>query len=102
MAMAHHYESSVTLAASPETAFVRLDDFRKLSAHMEKPSAMTLGSKMSISDYDLPQQGIGRWLGKLFGNAYARWCTKRMASDAAAAFRADVQVRRHDAKGELK
>lgn len=64
MAMAHHYESSVTLAASPETASVH----RSAAA------------------------GIGRWLGKLFGNAYARWCTKRMASDAAAAFRADVQV----------
>ena len=45
------------------------------------------GSRLRVFiDYDLPQQGIGRWLGKLFGNAYARWCTQRMAHDAAAAF----------------
>ena len=36
-------------------------------------------------DYDLPQRGLGRWLGRLLGNAYARWCTQQMVKDAAAA-----------------
>ena len=27
-----------------------------------------------------------RWLGKLFGSTYARWCAARMTSDAAAHF----------------
>jgi hypothetical protein len=39
-------------------------------------------------DYNLPTAGAGRWLGKLFGNAYAKWCTTRMATDAAALSRA--------------
>ena len=38
-------------------------------------------------DYDVPHKGVGRWLGKLFGKAYARWCTERMANDASARFR---------------
>jgi hypothetical protein len=33
-------------------------------------------------DYALPEQGIGRWLGRLFGRAYAAWCTRRMVNDA--------------------
>jgi hypothetical protein len=37
-------------------------------------------------DYNLPHDGLGRWLGKLFGKAYARWCTERMTNDAAAHF----------------
>ena len=150
-----HHETSATLNASIEAAFAFLDDFRKLSAHMEKPSAMMLGSAMAIEtderggravgssvrmrgkvfgmtfelsevvterepplrkawetvdarllvigqyrlgfalqpdgnrsklrvfiDYCLPQGGFGRWLGRLLGGTYARWCTRRMASDA--------------------
>jgi hypothetical protein len=37
-------------------------------------------------DYDLPRKGLGRWLGPLLGPAYARWCTRKMAQDAAAHF----------------
>ena len=37
-------------------------------------------------DYDLPHQGMSRWLGSLFGRWYARWCTARMARDAARHF----------------
>ena len=154
-----HYESAVTLDTSPETAFAYLDDFKQLSAHMEKSSAMMMGSRMTITsdaldgravgskvrmdgrmvgmalsleevvterqppfrkawrtidakllvigqyrlgfalspsgdrsllrvfiDYELPQQGLARWLGKLFGKTYARWCTERMANDAAGHF----------------
>ena len=154
-----HHESAVKLNAPPEAAFAYLDDFRKLSAHMEKRSAAMMGSKMNIStdvlggrvvgskvrmegrilrmmlsleeivtereppyrkawqtveakllvigqyrlgftlspsdhgsllrvfiDYDLPPQGPARWLGRLFGKTYARWCTEQMANDAVAHF----------------
>lgn len=37
-------------------------------------------------DYSLPEKGIARWLGILFGKFYARWCTKQMATDAAKHF----------------
>lgn len=37
-------------------------------------------------DYQLPPHGFSRWLGQLFGWAYAAWCTQRMANDAVAAF----------------
>ena len=43
-------------------------------------------------DYDLPATSPGRWLGRLFGHMYARWCTERMAADA----------RRHFAQREPK
>jgi hypothetical protein len=37
-------------------------------------------------DYALPDEPISRWLGRLFGHFYARWCTQRMARDAAMHF----------------
>lgn len=37
-------------------------------------------------DYGLPARGLSRWLGRLFGRTYARWCTQRMVQDAAAYF----------------
>ena len=37
-------------------------------------------------DYALPNQGISRLLGRIFGHWYARWCTRRMVADAQAAF----------------
>jgi uncharacterized membrane protein len=145
----------VTLDAPAEAAFAYLDDFRKLSAHMESSSTMMVGSSMTIAtdelggravgsrvrmhgrmlgmslsleevvtqrepplakawqtvdakllvigqyrlgfriepagarsglrvfiDYRLPDTWPGRWLGRLFGGLYARWCTERMARDA--------------------
>ncbi|MBL8317848.1 MAG: SRPBCC family protein [Burkholderiaceae bacterium] len=158
-AFSFHHEKEVRLNTSPEKAFVYLDDFRQLSAHMTNSSAMMAGSKMTLStdeqdgrapgarvrmegkvlgltlaleevvtereppftkvwqtvrsdllvigeyqlgfalgasggrsllrvfiDYDLPQHGFARWLGKLLGRTYARWCVERMANDAAARF----------------
>ena len=38
----------MTLDTSVESAFDYLDDFRKLSAHMERPTGMMMGSKMRI------------------------------------------------------
>ena len=37
-------------------------------------------------DYALPDGPISYWLGRLFGNFYARWCTQSMADDAATHF----------------
>lgn len=37
-------------------------------------------------EYDLPEAAAARWLGLIFANAYARWCTGRMAKDAARYF----------------
>mgnify|MGYP005806245913 CR=1 FL=1 len=42
-------------------------------------------------DYDLPQTIPARWLGRMFGRYYGRWCIRKMASDAAAQLTA-VQV----------
>ena len=37
-------------------------------------------------DYALPDGAISYWLGRLFGNFYARWCTQRMTNEAATHF----------------
>lgn len=37
-------------------------------------------------DYSLPPTAPDSWLGRLLGGFYARWCTKKMASDAAKHF----------------
>jgi len=46
------------------------------------------GALLSVFlDYALPDSGLERWLGRVMGAWYARWCTRRMAKDAAAHFR---------------
>lgn len=42
-------------------------------------------------DYALPHTLPARWLGKMFGALYARWCTDRMTSDAARHFNQSKQ-----------
>lgn len=37
-------------------------------------------------DYSLPATIPGIWLGRLLGGVYGRWCTRRMADDAAKYF----------------
>ena len=32
-------------------------------------------------DYALPERAPARWLGRLFGKSYARWCTQQMVDD---------------------
>ena len=39
-----------------------------------------------LIDYSPPDAGVSRVLGRVFGKAYARWCTNRMARDAATYF----------------
>ena len=33
-------------------------------------------------EYALPERAPARWLGRLFGRYYARWCTRQMVDDA--------------------
>ena len=33
-------------------------------------------------EYALPERGLARWLGHLFGRYYAGWCTRQMVDDA--------------------
>jgi hypothetical protein len=41
------------------------------------------GTELCVAiDYDFPGRGIPRLLGRLFADAYARWCTRRMVFDA--------------------
>ena len=37
-------------------------------------------------DYEFPQAGFSRLLGRFFGRSYAKWCTKRMVRDAQSVF----------------
>ncbi len=37
-------------------------------------------------DYHLPSQWPERWLGRVLGGYYARWCTQRMVNDAVRQF----------------
>lgn len=42
-----------------------------------------VGSRLRVTiDYDVPPTGASRVLGKVFGRAYARWCTRQMVEDA--------------------
>ncbi len=49
------------------------------------PRARTSHLRVFI-DYALPNGAISYWLGYLFGNIYARWCTQRMTNEAATHF----------------
>jgi hypothetical protein len=51
--------STVTLNAPVEATFAYLDDFKNLSAHMETPSGMMMGSKMMITTDALGGQTLG-------------------------------------------
>lgn len=37
-------------------------------------------------DYEIPERGAARFLGRLFGRSYAQWCVRQMVRDAQAAF----------------
>lgn len=40
------------------------------------------GSRLRVFiDYTLPGRVPARWLGRLFGRYYAKWCTQQMAND---------------------
>ena len=50
-----------------------------------EPRGKTTALRVFI-DYELPASRPSRWLGRLFGKRYARWCTERMVADAARRF----------------
>ena len=54
-----HHERSAVLDATAEQAFVYLDDFRALSAHMEKRSPMMAGLRMRVSMDPLGGRAVG-------------------------------------------
>jgi len=69
-----HQETSAVLRAPVDAAFAYLDDFRKLSAHMEKSSAMMMGSKMTIETDQQGGRAVGskvRMAGKMLGMTLA-------------------------------
>jgi hypothetical protein len=45
------------------------------------------GTKVHVTiDYEQPAHGFSRMLGRLFGRAYAKWCTRQMVDAARHAF----------------
>jgi hypothetical protein len=54
-----HFQSRAALSVPVDTAFAYLDDFRKLSAHMEGSSGMMLGSKMEIETDNALGRAVG-------------------------------------------
>ena len=44
-------------------------------------------------EYELPPGPAARWLGRLFGGSYARWCTRRMVDDAVKHFASPASPR---------
>ncbi len=46
-----------------------------------RPDGTTTQLRVAI-DYELPAKGISRWLGRVFGRSYAKWCTRQIARDA--------------------
>ncbi len=49
------------------------------------------GSQLVVFiDYQNPPRGLARWLALIFGGIYAAWCTRRMATDAAAAIASEI------------
>ena len=45
------------------------------------PMASDVNLRVAI-DYQLPTHGIAKLLGRVFGRAYAKWCTRQMVHDA--------------------
>jgi hypothetical protein len=58
-----HYETTAVLSASIDVAFDHLDDFHKLSAHMEQPSKMMMGSSMRIETDEREGRAVGAIIG---------------------------------------
>jgi hypothetical protein len=67
--MKRSFEAVVEIAAPPELAFDRLDDQTRLAAHMEQPSAMMGGGRMTY-EFDAGRgQAVGSHI-KMGGSAF--------------------------------
>ena len=65
-----HREATTGIAASPQDVFAFLDDHKRLSAHMEKPSLMMVGATMKTETDSQRGQAIGsliRMKGRILG-----------------------------------
>lgn len=65
-----HHRSEVDVAASASSLFAHLDDHRRLSGHMEKPSLMMAGATMRVETDALQGQAVGsliRVTGRVLG-----------------------------------
>ena len=65
-----HREALAEIAAEPTAIFAVLDDHRRLSAHMEKPSLMMAGATMTTELDSLRGQAVGsviRMKGRILG-----------------------------------
>ncbi len=68
--MMRSFETVVEVAAAPEIVFGRLDDQARLAAHMEKPSAMMGGGRMTYEFDARRGQAVGSHIkmgGSVFG-----------------------------------
>ena len=89
--------------AVEEVVTERVPPLRKIWETRGEPRLLVIGSyRMGFSisargnhsqltvfiDYQLPPRGFAHLLALIFGRVYAAWCTRRMATDAVAAFAA--------------
>ncbi len=59
------------------------------------------GSRFRVFiDYALPPRWPARWLGRLFGGYYARWCTRTMVDDAVRQFAGSADPERTKGSSE--
>jgi hypothetical protein len=58
-----HREATADISASPEDVLAFLDDQRRLSKHMEKPSLMMAGATMKIETDSQRGQAVGSLIG---------------------------------------
>ena len=90
------------LLSVEEVVIERLPPHRKMWRTCGEPKLLVIGAyQMGVDveprgkesllrvfiDYAYPTRGIWRLLGSLFAVSYAKWCTGRMAHDAAEHFR---------------
>lgn len=86
-----------------EVVVERIPPWRKAWETMGEPRLLVIGSyrmgffiddlgatsRLTVfMDYEPPRRPPAHWFGRLFGGWYARWCTERMAHDAARHFNA--------------
>jgi hypothetical protein len=82
-----HREATAGMAASPQEVFAFLDDHRRLTTHMEKPSLMMAGATMKTETDSQRGQAVGsliRMKGRVLGIAL---CVEETVSDYQPPFR---------------